>query len=39
VPVQAERRFKSMTYNMYLGANLQPLFGVKDYPELIRRAG
>ena len=26
----AERRFKPMTYNVYLGANLQPLFGVTD---------
>jgi endonuclease/exonuclease/phosphatase family metal-dependent hydrolase len=27
-----------MTYNVYLGANLQPLFGVSDPIELMRRA-
>jgi endonuclease/exonuclease/phosphatase family metal-dependent hydrolase len=32
------RRFKPMTYNVYLGANLQPLFGVTDPDELMRRA-
>ena len=37
-PEQAERRFEVMTYNVYLGANLQPLFGVSDPGELIRRA-
>ena len=39
VPARAERRFKPMTYNLYLGANLQPLFGVEDPAELVRRAG
>ncbi len=29
-PEQAERRFEVMTYNVYLGANLQPLFGISD---------
>ena len=38
VPELAERRFKPMTYNVYLGANLQPLFGVTDPLELMRRA-
>lgn len=38
VPELAERRFKAMTYNVYLGANLQPLFGVTDPVELMRRA-
>jgi len=38
VPARAERRFKPMTYNLYLGANLQPLFGVEDPAELVRRA-
>lgn len=38
VPDVAERRFKPMTYNVYLGANLQPLFGVTDPIELMRRA-
>lgn len=37
-PVVAERRFTVMTYNVYLGANLQPLFGVQDPRELIARA-
>ena len=37
-PEQAERRFEVMTYNVYLGANLQTLFGVNDPGELIRRA-
>ncbi len=37
-PEQAERRFEVMTYNVYLGANLQPLFGISDPEELIRRA-
>ncbi|MCI0634765.1 MAG: endonuclease/exonuclease/phosphatase family protein [Actinobacteria bacterium] len=37
-PEQAERRFTVMTYNVYLGANLQPLFGVQDPLELIARA-
>jgi len=37
-PEQAERRSTVMTYNLYLGANLQPLFGVQDPLELIRRA-
>jgi endonuclease/exonuclease/phosphatase family metal-dependent hydrolase len=32
------RRFKPMTYNVYLGADLQPLFGVTDPDELMRRA-
>lgn len=38
VPTHAERRFKPMTYNLYLGANLQPLFGVEDPAELLRVA-
>jgi len=37
-PDVAERRFTVMTYNVYLGANLQPLFDVQDPLELIRRA-
>jgi endonuclease/exonuclease/phosphatase family metal-dependent hydrolase len=38
-PAQAERRFTVMTYNVYLGANLQPLFApVSDPLELILRA-
>jgi len=37
-PDGAERRFTVMTYNVYLGANLQPLFDVQDPLELIRRA-
>ena len=37
-PVVAERRFTVMTYNVYLGANLQPLFGVQDPREVIARA-
>jgi len=38
-PAQAERRFAVMTYNVYLGANLQPLFApVSDPLELIQRA-
>jgi hypothetical protein len=32
-PAHAERRFTVMTYNVYLGANLQPLFApVSDPP-------
>jgi endonuclease/exonuclease/phosphatase family metal-dependent hydrolase len=34
--VRATARF--MPYNVYLGANLQPLFTAPDLPELIRRA-
>jgi endonuclease/exonuclease/phosphatase family metal-dependent hydrolase len=37
-PERAERRFTVMTYNVYLGANLQPLFGVETIPELIEAA-
>ncbi len=37
-PEQAERRFEVMTYNLYLGASLQPLFGVSDPLVLIERA-
>jgi endonuclease/exonuclease/phosphatase family metal-dependent hydrolase len=38
-PAQAERRFTVMTYNVYLGANMQPLFApVSDPLELIQRA-
>ncbi len=37
-PQQAERHFGVMTYNVYLGANLQPLFGVSDPVELMNRA-
>lgn len=37
-PEQAERRFEVMTYNVYLGANLQPLFGIADPIELIDAA-
>jgi len=37
-PEQAERRFEVMTYNGYLGANLQPLFGITDPIELIDAA-
>lgn len=38
-PAHAERRFTVMTYNVYLGANLQPLFApVSDPLELIQRA-
>jgi len=37
-PEQAERRFEVMTYNGYLGANLQLLFGITDPIELIDAA-
>lgn len=38
-PPQAERRFTVMTYNVYLGASLQPLFAPVSGPlELIQRA-
>ena len=38
-PVQAQRPFEVMTYNLYLGANLTPLFQAPDLPTLIQRAG
>src|SRR5262245_44476035 len=37
-PPVAERRFPVMTYNVYLGANLQPLFGETDPIRLIQKA-
>ncbi len=37
-PEQAERRFEVMTYNVYLGANLRPLFGITDPIKLIDAA-
>jgi endonuclease/exonuclease/phosphatase family metal-dependent hydrolase len=36
-PPQAERRLRVATYNLYLGADLQPLFG-KSGPELVAAA-
>ena len=36
-PPQAERRLRVATYNLYLGANLSPLFG-KSGPELVAAA-
>lgn len=38
-PAHAERRFTAMTYNLYLGANLQPLFGLPFGPALFAAAG
>lgn len=37
-PEQAKCCFEVMTYNMYLGANIQPLFQAKDLDELRRLA-
>ena len=37
-PPVAERRFSVMTYNVYLGADLQPLFGETDPIRLIQKA-
>lgn len=36
-PALAQRRFEAMTYNLYLGANLQPLFGTSGL-ELVQAA-
>ena len=36
--MSAEREFRVMTYNVYLGANLQPLFGESDPIRLIQKA-
>src|SRR6266508_1387352 len=37
-PTQAERRFTVMTYNLYLGANLGPLFVAPPGPGLVAAA-
>ncbi len=36
---RAERRFTVMSYNLYLGANLQPLFNEPDPIRLVQKAG
>ncbi|HEV8682367.1 MAG TPA: endonuclease/exonuclease/phosphatase family protein [Actinomycetota bacterium] len=37
-PPQAERRFEAMTYNLYLGADLGPLFTAPPGPPLVEAA-
>ena len=37
-PEHAERRFRAMTYNVYLGANLLPLFNEPDPIRLVQKA-
>jgi endonuclease/exonuclease/phosphatase family metal-dependent hydrolase len=37
-PVQAQRPFQAMTYNVYLGTDLSPLFAITDPAELIQAA-
>ncbi len=37
-PIQAQRPFEAMTYNIYLGADLTPLFAATTTPELIAAA-